>query len=74
VKSQILTSGASKDDTLCSLFLVNLLPPTFFSFLLLLVFRDRISLCHNPGCPGILFVDQADLKFTEIFLLLPPEC
>ena len=34
-------------------------------------FPDRVSLC-SPGCPGTHSVDQASLKLTEIYLLLPP--
>jgi hypothetical protein len=40
------------------LFLQPLVLP---SFLLLLFFRDRVSL-YSPGCPGTHFVDQAGLK------------
>jgi hypothetical protein len=34
--------------------------------------QDRVSLC-TLGCPGTHSVDQADLKFIEIHLPLPPE-
>jgi hypothetical protein len=37
------------------------------------VFPDRVSLC-SPDCPETHFVDQADLRLTEICLPLPPEC
>jgi hypothetical protein len=33
-------------------------------FLLLLVFRDRVSLC-SPGCPGTHSVDQAGLELRN---------
>ena len=36
------------------------------------VFRDKVSLCNNPGYPGTLSVDQAGLELTEI--RLPPKC
>ncbi|GAB1286017.1 POTE ankyrin domain family, member G-like [Apodemus speciosus] len=32
----------------------------------------RVSL-SSPGCPGTHYVDKADLKLSEIHLLLPPE-
>jgi hypothetical protein len=41
--------------------------------LFLFLFWDGVSL-HGPGYPGTHYVDQADLKLTEICLLLPPEC
>ena len=44
-----------------------------FPLLRVLVFQDRISQC-SLGCPGTHFVDQADLKLTEICLPLPPKC
>lgn len=34
---------------------------------------DRVLLC-SLGCPGACHVDQADIEFREIHLLLPPEC
>jgi hypothetical protein len=38
---------------------------TFFVWLVLvLVFRDRVSLC-SPGCPGTHSVDQADLELRN---------
>jgi hypothetical protein len=46
---------------------------SFFPFLLLLVFQDRVSLCR-PGCPGTFPVDQPGLQLTEIHLPLPQEC
>lgn len=42
----------------------------FFPFLL---FQNRVSLCR-PVCPGISSADQADLKFTAIYLPLLPKC
>jgi hypothetical protein len=33
-------------------------------FFLVLVFRDRVSLC-SPGCPGSHFVDQAGIKLRN---------
>ena len=38
-----------------------------------LCFQDRVSLC-SCGYPGTHYVDQADLKLTEIHLPLAPEC
>jgi hypothetical protein len=35
-----------------------------FLFGLVLVFRDRVSLC-SPGCPGTQSVDQADLELRN---------
>jgi hypothetical protein len=32
---------------------------------LVLVFRDRVSLC-SPGCPGTHFVDQAGLELRNL--------
>jgi hypothetical protein len=37
---------------------------TFLLLLLLLVFRDRVSLC-SPGCPGTHFGDQASIKLRN---------
>ncbi|KAM7320530.1 hypothetical protein ACRRTK_020973 [Alexandromys fortis] len=37
------------------------------------ILQNTVSLC-SPVCPGTCFVDQADLKLTEIHLPLPPEC
>jgi hypothetical protein len=34
------------------------------SFFVVVVFRDRISLC-SPGCPGTHFVDQAGLELRD---------
>ena len=34
-------------------------------FLLLFVFRDKVSLC-SPGCSGTHFVDQAGLKLRNL--------
>jgi hypothetical protein len=28
----------------------------------------------NPGCPGTQYVDQVDLKLTEIYLPQLPKC
>ena len=43
-------------------------------WLVVLIFRGRVSLCNNStGCPGTLFVDQAGLELTEILLPLSPE-
>ena len=56
----------------CSM--LHLMPVKFF--LIVVVFRDRLSLCNSPNCPGTNSVDQADLKrlkLTEIHLPLPPE-
>jgi hypothetical protein len=36
----------------------------YFLLLLLLVFRDRVSLC-SPGCVGTHSVDQASLKLRN---------
>jgi hypothetical protein len=44
--------------------------PTQMSFVL---FCDRESLCISD-CPGIHYVDQAGLEFTEIYLPQPPKC
>ena len=38
-----------------------------------LFFQDRVSL-GSPDYPGTRFVDQVDLKCTEIGLPLPPKC
>jgi hypothetical protein len=47
---------------------VPLPPPSRFLeavvCLLILVFRDRVSLC-SPGCPGTHSVDQAGLKLRN---------
>ena len=43
---------------------------SFFVWLVL-VFRDRVSLC-SLGCPGTRSVDQAGLELTKIHLPLPP--
>ena len=32
---------------------------------LVLVFQDKVYLCVS-GCPGIHYIDQTNLKFTEI--------
>jgi hypothetical protein len=37
----------------------------FHHFVLVLVFRDRVSL-YNPGCPGTYFVDQAGLELRNL--------
>lgn len=29
------------------------------------LFRDRVSLCNSPGCPGTCFVGQAGLELTD---------
>jgi hypothetical protein len=39
-----------------------------------LLFETWFLLIKNHGCPGTHFVEQADLKFKEICLPLPPEC
>lgn len=31
---------------------------------------DKVSLC-SPDCPGTYYVDQANLKLSEVYLLLP---
>jgi hypothetical protein len=36
-----------------------------FVLVLVLVFRDRVSLC-SPGCPGTHFVDQAGLELRNV--------
>lgn len=38
----------------------------------LFFFRDRVSLCNSPGCPGTNSLDQARVEFTEVHLPLPP--
>lgn len=38
-----------------------------------LIGREAISLCSNPGSPGICFKDQVGLELTEILLPLLPE-
>ena len=35
--------------------------------------RDSLSL-YDTGCLGTHSVDKANLEFTEIHLLMPPEC
>lgn len=35
--------------------------------------QDKVSL-SSPGCPRAHYVDQADLKLTEILLTMPPKC
>jgi hypothetical protein len=42
---------------------MKVIPFSFFLFFLV-VFRDRVSL-YSPGCPGTLFVDQADLELRN---------
>jgi hypothetical protein len=37
-----------------------------FVLLFIFIFGDRVSLCNSLGCPETCFVDQADLKHTEI--------
>lgn len=37
------------------------------------VLQDRVSLFHNPGCPGTSPVGQTGLGLTKIHLTLPPE-
>jgi hypothetical protein len=43
-----------------------------YFYLLILVFRDRVSLCF-PGFYGTHSVGQADLELTDIHLPLPLE-
>jgi hypothetical protein len=38
-----------------------------------LFFSRQVFLC-SPDCPGTHSVDQAGLKFTEIYPPLPPKC
>ena len=40
---------------------------------LVCLFKDRVSLC-NAGCSGTHYVEQVDLKLTEIHLPLPLNC
>ncbi|ERE84083.1 hypothetical protein H671_2g6238 [Cricetulus griseus] len=42
--------------------------------LLLLVIRDRFSVCNNSGFPETIFIDEDGLELTERSLFLPPEC
>jgi hypothetical protein len=49
------------------------LNPVFVCFVVVVVFRVRVSLC-SPHCPRTHSVDQAGLKLTKICLSLPPEC
>lgn len=44
-----------------------------FLFFFFLVCRDRVSF-YSPGYPGTHSVVQAGLKYTQIYLPLPPEC
>ena len=44
-----------------------------FVYLSIHLFRDRVSL-RGSGCSETPYVDQVDLKLTEIHLPLPPEC
>ena len=55
----------------CCFITVILLCYESFFLLLLLVFRDRVSL-YSPGCTGTNFVDQAGLELRNR-LPLPPE-
>ena len=56
----------------------EVIPSMFYVFavvvllFLFLVFRDRVSLCNSPACPGILSVNQTGLELTEMCLPLPP--
>ena len=47
---------------------VNVFSSFFFSFFFLIA---TVSLC-SLGYPGTVYLDQANLKHTEICLLLPP--
>lgn len=44
-----------------------------FGFLFF-VFPDRVSSLYSPGCLGTHSVEQAGLKLTELYLLLPLGC
>lgn len=45
-----------------------------FQVLLPFFFEIWFPSLVNPGWPGIPCVDQSGLEFTEIHLLLPPQC
>jgi hypothetical protein len=46
---------------------IHWMPPSssFFCFVFVFVFRDRVSLC-SPGCPGTHSVNQAGLKLRNL--------
>jgi hypothetical protein len=48
----------------CLKYHVQSLTVVLFFLLLLLVFRDRVSL-YSPGCPGTHFVDQVGLELRN---------
>lgn len=44
---------------------------TYYYYMFAYLFLRQASL-YKSGCPGMYLVDQADLKFTKVHLLLPP--